>query len=238
MLILRKSENSQSQGGSEERQVSIPDRSYDRKGPGRKASGGYYLLLLHQFRNPRPSVRRGAGKNLSTHQGERHGERDSYGVAPPGHQGSVYRLFRTELMNSFWKLLRASIVLLVAIDTQAAELSRLKVIYSTISPPTAPLWIAKERVLFEKHGLSVDLVFIESAPRSVQALLSGDALIATGAGPAVANAKLSGADVVMIAGLVNVFPFFLVAHSGIDSVTALKGKIGATQVFGSGGICP
>lgn len=235
MLILRKSENSQSQGGSEERQVSIPDRSYDRKGPGRKASGGYYLLLLHQFRNPRPSVRRGAGKNLSTHQGERHGERDSYGVAPLGHQGSVYRLFRTELMNSFWKLLCASIVLLVAIDTQAAELSRLKAIYSTISPPTAPLWIAKERGLFEKHGLSVDLVFIESAPRSVQALLSGDALIATGAGPAVANAKLSGADVVMIAGLVNVFPFFLVAHSGIDSVTALKGKIGATQVFGSGG---
>jgi NitT/TauT family transport system substrate-binding protein len=111
----------------------------------------------------------------------------------------------------------------------------LKVIYSTITPPTAPLWIAKERGLFEKHGLSVDLVFIESGPRSVQALLSGDAFIATSAGPAVANAKLSGADVVMIGGLVNVFPFFLVTHSGIDSPAALKGKTGATQVFGSGG---
>jgi len=125
--------------------------------------------------------------------------------------------------------------LLFAIETQAAQPTRFTVIYSTISPNPAPLWIAKEKGFFEKHGLSVDLVFIESAPRSVQALLSGDALIATGAGPAVASAKLSGADVVMIAGLINVFPFFLVTRSDIDSPVALKGKIGATQVFGSGG---
>ena len=144
-------------------------------------------------------------------------------------------LLGTDPMNSFWKLVCASIVLLFAIDTQAAQPTRFNVIYSTIGPPTAPLWIAKEKGLFEKHGLSVDLVFIESGPRSVQALLSGDALVVTSAGPAVASARLSGADVVMIAGLVNVFPFFLVTHSGVDSPAALKGKIGATQVFGSGG---
>jgi len=124
-------------------------------------------------------------------------------------------LYMPEPMTIFWNLLCTSIALIFTMETQAAQPTRLKVIYSTISPPTAPLWIAKEKGFFEKHGLSVDLVFIESGPRSVQALLSGDAVIATSAGPAVANAKLSGADVVMIAGLINVFPFFLVTHSAI-----------------------
>ena len=124
---------------------------------------------------------------------------------------------------------------LIASVTEAASQTHFKVVYNTITPPSAPLWIAKDKGFFEKYGISVDLVFIESGPRSVQALLSGDALVTTTAGPAVANAKLSGADVVMIAGLVNVFPFFLVAHPGITSSSALPGKIGATQVFGSGG---
>jgi len=127
------------------------------------------------------------------------------------------------------------LVSLLGFVAEATSQTRFKVVYNTITPPSAPLWIAKDKGFFEKYGISVDLVFIESGPRSVQALLSGDALVTTTAGPAVANAKLSGADVVMIAGLVNVFPFFLVAHPGITSSSALPGKIGATQVFGSGG---
>lgn len=137
-------------------------------------------------------------------------------------------------MNFSIKILSALIILCV-VSTEAAAQTRFTVVYNTITPPSAPLWIAKEKRFFEKYGISVDLVFIESGPRSVQALLSGDALVTTTAGPAVANAKLSGADVVMIAGVVNVFPFFLVTHPGITSSSALPGKIGATQVFGSGG---
>lgn len=138
-------------------------------------------------------------------------------------------------MNFYLKALCASMVLVIALVTEAASQTHFKVIYNTITPPTAPLWIAKDKGFFEKYGISVDLVFIESGPRSVQALLSGDALVTTTAGPAVANAKLSGAEVVMITGIVNVFPFFLVAHPGIASPSVLRGKIGATQVFGSGG---
>lgn len=138
-------------------------------------------------------------------------------------------------MTVHHRLLWAWAVLLLSFEAQAAQPTRIKVIYDTITPPTAPLWIAKDEGFFERHGLSVDLVFVEGGPRSVQALLSGDALIATSAGPAVANARLSGVDVVMICGLVNVFPFFLVTRSGLDSPSSLKGKVGATQVFGSGG---
>jgi ABC-type nitrate/sulfonate/bicarbonate transport system substrate-binding protein len=138
-------------------------------------------------------------------------------------------------MNRYLKILITFIVVTVPLATQAASQTRFKVVYSTITPPTAPLWIARDKGLFEKHGLSVEMVYIESGPRSVQALLSGDALIATTAGPAVANAKLSGAQVVMIAGLTDVFPFFLVTHKRISSPAELRGKVGATQVLGSGG---
>ena len=126
-------------------------------------------------------------------------------------------------------------VILFGFVAEAASQTHFKVVYNTITPPSAPLWIAKDKGFFDKYGISVDLVFIESGPRSVQALLSGDALLTTTAGPAVANARVSGAEVVMIAGLVNVFPFFLVSHPGIASPAALAGKTGATQVFGSGG---
>jgi NitT/TauT family transport system substrate-binding protein len=139
-----------------------------------------------------------------------------------------------QFIRYFTILLNLSLCLLV-LTGEAVSQSRFKVVYNTITPPSAPLWIAKEKGFFEKYGISVDLVFIESGPRSVQALLSGDALVTTTAGPAVANAKVSGAEVIMIAGLVNVFPFFLVSHPGIDSPSALAGKTGATQVFGSGG---
>jgi len=134
-----------------------------------------------------------------------------------------------------YKILSALVIGLVALVTRAHSESHFKVVYNTVTPPSAPLWIAKEKHFFEKYGNSVELVYIESGPRSVQALLSGDALVTTTAGPAVANAKLSGAPVVMIAGLTNVFPFFLVTHNEISSPVDLRGKIGATQVFGSGG---
>jgi len=130
-----------------------------------------------------------------------------------------------------------SIAFLFALEAEATSQTHFKVVYNTITPPSAPLWIAKDKGFFEKYGVSVDLVFIESGPRSVQALLSGDALVTATAGPAVANAKVSSAEVVMIAGLVNVFPFFLVSHPGISSPSALPGKTGATQVFGSGNLC-
>ena len=138
-------------------------------------------------------------------------------------------------MRLHYKMISVLVVALFFLATKAYSESRIKVVYNTVTPPTAPLWIAKEQHFFEKYGNLVELVYIESGPRSVQALLSGDALVATTAGPAVANAKLSGAEVVMIAGMANVFPFFLVARDGIASPSALKGKFGATQVFGSGG---
>ncbi len=140
-----------------------------------------------------------------------------------------------DVMTFYVKLLCVWVALLFSLEAQAAQLTRVRVIYDTITSPTAPLWIAKEEGFFERHGIAADLVFVEGGPRSVQALLSGEALIATSAGPAVANARLSGVDVVMICGLVNVFPFFLVTRAGVDSPASLKGKIGATQVFGSGG---
>ena len=141
----------------------------------------------------------------------------------------------TRLLDLYFKIPFVVIAIIAIASNEAASQTRVKVVYSTITPPSAPLWIAKDKGFFQREGLSVDLVYVESGPRSVQALVSGDTLVTASAGVAVANAKIAGADVVMIADLVNVFPFFLATRSDIASPSDLKGKIGATQVFGSGG---
>jgi len=64
----------------------------------------------------------------------------------------------------------------------------------------AVLWVAKEAKLFEKHGLEVELIYVAGSSRVVQAMLAKDIPISEIAIPAVIQANLAGADLVMLAG--------------------------------------
>jgi ABC-type nitrate/sulfonate/bicarbonate transport system substrate-binding protein len=61
--------------------------------------------------------------------------------------------------------------------TRAAELTPLKVIYSTLSASQSPLWVTVESGIFEKNGLAVTPVFVEGGTRSMAAMLGGEAPI-------------------------------------------------------------
>lgn len=61
------------------------------------------------------------------------------------------------------------------------------------------------------------------------ALFAGELQVVAGTGPAVASAKVRGADATMIMGLEVYLPYYLVATSGIKSVEDLKGKVGANH---------
>ncbi len=97
----------------------------------------------------------------------------------------------------------------------------------------APLWITHERGFFRKHGLDVQLVFIESGTTTVQSLISKDVYFAQMAGAAVIQSRLRGADVVMIAGVINTLNFKLYVDKSIKQPDQLKGKIVAVTRFGS-----
>ena len=136
--------------------------------------------------------------------------------------------------------IHASFALLVVISigfpieraSSATAGRKVRMSFAAISGAVAPIWIAKDLGLFEKNGLDVDPVLIQSGPRSVSALLSGEMpIINTGANSAIA-ANLGGTkEPVVIATFYNTLVFSVVGKPEITNITGLKGKVlGVTQV--------
>jgi ABC-type nitrate/sulfonate/bicarbonate transport system substrate-binding protein len=81
-----------------------------------------------------------------------------------------------------------------------AQAVKLNVAYPTTVGSMAVLWVTKEARLFEKHGLQVELIYIGGSSKVVQAMLAREIPIAEIAIPAVIQANMAGADLVMLAG--------------------------------------
>ncbi len=114
-------------------------------------------------------------------------------------------------------------------QTQEKKLEPLNVSYASVTGTRAPLWIAKDMGLFEKHGLDVKLVNIVSGSTSMQALLGGDIQLVAAAGSSAVSAAARGAPVVIIASF-GPIAYKLIAHPSIPSVQELKGKtIGSSR---------
>src|SRR3989304_3241031 len=116
----------------------------------------------------------------------------------------------------------------------SAQLQKFKLAYVSPSGALAVPWIAKEAGLFEKNGVDVELIFIRGASTMIQTLVSGDIDMANVAGNAAIEANLGGADVVLLAAVLNhPVGFYLMAQPGVTSVQELRGsRVGITR-FGS-----
>ncbi|MBI2998930.1 MAG: ABC transporter substrate-binding protein [Deltaproteobacteria bacterium] len=115
----------------------------------------------------------------------------------------------------------------------SAQMTKLKVSYSSITANNSPVWLAKEKGLFSKHRLDTQVLLIESGTTSIQALVAGETQIAQLGGGVILSSGLAGADVVSIAGLENRSAFSLIAQKEIKSAEQLKGKRLAISRFGS-----
>ena len=114
-----------------------------------------------------------------------------------------------------------------------AQLTRLKTSYSALTANMAAYWLAKEAKIFEKHGLSVDVVLIESGVTTVQALTAGETQIAMGGGTVAITSNLAGSDIITIASVEPRLPYALLAQKEIKTFDQLKGKRLAVSRFGS-----
>src|SRR3989442_15559741 len=74
---------------------------------------------------------------------------------------------------------------------QATGQERLKIIYSQFTMTNSATWFAREAGLFERQGLTADLVYVDSTP-AVQALTAGAAPISTMSGGFAVGADLNG----------------------------------------------
>ena len=134
---------------------------------------------------------------------------------------------------------RAVIVLIVAAACAGlvAPLSaqqKVRLAYISDSPgSSAPYWIAKEGGLYKKHGLDVDLIFINGSTRGVQSLVAGDLDFAGAVGTSAINGKLAGGDILIVDSLVNTLPYYIIGKPEIKSPEDLKGRTLATHIPGT-----
>ena len=137
---------------------------------------------------------------------------------------------RRHLWPALVLALLASLSLASFADAQA---TRLKTSYSSITANNSPVWIAKDKGLFAKNRLDVQMVLIESGTTSIQALVAGETQIAQLSGGVILSSGLAGSDVACISGLENRSAFSLIAQKEIKTAEQLKGKRLAISRFGS-----
>jgi NitT/TauT family transport system substrate-binding protein len=110
-----------------------------------------------------------------------------------------------------------------------AQLKRIAAGYSAVSATQTGFYIAKDAQLFEKHGLFVDPVYVPGGSRMAQAIIAGEFPLAL-AGGNIVNVNLSGGDIVIIGGVVNVPSFYLFVQPAVKRNEDLKGKaLGVTR---------
>ena len=115
----------------------------------------------------------------------------------------------------------------------ATPLEKLTIGWSAIAGSQAPFWITKEAGLFEKNGLDVTMIYVDGGSKATQAMMSGDVPIAQVGGNAPVVARLRGADVTLIAGLLNILAYSMVVSPEIKKPEDLKGKKLSVSRFGS-----
>lgn len=91
---------------------------------------------------------------------------------------------------------------------------------------------AFEKGLFQKHGLQVKLIAMESGSKAATALIAGDLDICLMSGTSIINGVAAGADPVMIGGLINTYIYSLMVTPEIQTPADLKGKVLATNQAG------
>jgi NitT/TauT family transport system substrate-binding protein len=117
--------------------------------------------------------------------------------------------------------------------TAERPLSKVIIAYSSISGNMAPLWMTYEKGFFSKYGLNVQLVLVEGGSRAAQTLASGDVAFAQMAGAGVIQSNLKGADIVMIAGILNTMNYQFIVDKTVQRPDQLKGKALAVSRYGS-----
>ena len=115
----------------------------------------------------------------------------------------------------------------------AIAVDKLRIGYGAPSVTMSMLWITKEGKLFEKNGLDVEVLYLESALVQ-RALIAGNIAMGQMTGSLMAAPKLQGADLVMVSSFLNNLLYRLVTRPEIKSVADLKGKRIGVSRFGAG----
>ena len=136
----------------------------------------------------------------------------------------------------FWllkSLFRAIATLALISTTGSAAAEQIRVGYGSLSTSYAPIWIAGEAQLFQKNGITAEVLYLESALVRT-ALIAGDIAMGGMSGTTMAAPRLQGADPIIIASFLNSLQYRLVVRPEIKTPAQLKGKRVGVAGFGLG----
>jgi ABC-type nitrate/sulfonate/bicarbonate transport system substrate-binding protein len=132
------------------------------------------------------------------------------------------------IRTGFSKLL--CIVLASAWLSSTLEAAPVRIAYSSISAAMLPLFIAKDKKLFDKQGVDVELTYIRGV--AIEALIAGEVQFVRASPPSVVRSTLRGADLAVIANTINVPVFSLMTRADVKRPEELKGKKLGVTGFG------
>ncbi|MCL4393713.1 MAG: ABC transporter substrate-binding protein [Chloroflexi bacterium] len=115
----------------------------------------------------------------------------------------------------------------------AAPLVKVNSSWSMTNADPAPLWVAQDVGFFKQNGLDVSLIFIDGGTKHAQALIAKSVDIGISSAAPVVSADAGGADLELIAGLVNRINYDFIVRPGIKSGADLKG--GKVAISGPSG---
>ena len=108
------------------------------------------------------------------------------------------------------------------------------VAYAGFAGFQAPVWAPKDLGLFSKYGFNGDVVLVPGSVRQIQAVLGGSIHLAQIDAATGINAINQGADLVMMSGTLNHFPYSFVTQKDIRKPEDVVGKkIGILAVGGA-----
>src|SRR5688572_19736979 len=99
----------------------------------------------------------------------------------------------------------------------------LNMVYNNLSMGSGPTWAAQRAGLFQKHGLDVTLS-LARGPLSVQAMLAGSFPVGIVSPSGVVSSHLSGGRLKIVAGIINVLLYAVIAAPDVTNGAQLKGK--------------
>ena len=115
-----------------------------------------------------------------------------------------------------------ALVVLAACAPASQPATKLAIAYSNLIADSLTLWVAKESGIFAKNGLDVDLQYIASS-NAFAALLAGQVQASAGGGSEVISGAANGANVVVVANLMPIYPYFMESPASVKSPADLKG---------------
>lgn len=122
---------------------------------------------------------------------------------------------------------------LTIVPPRIAEASTYIAYISDSTSSSVIYWLAKDMGLYKKHGLDLELIFLNGSVRGIQSMIAGDLGYSGAVGTAVINAKLAGGDIAIIQSQMNTLPYFIVGNPNIKSPEQLRGRSAAVHIPGT-----